>query len=75
MLTSILCIVESALFFSTGLISAIYHACDTELFCLFPYKFLQQMDFALSFNMIMLLSVHMSGARKQAKVSFYTKWD
>ncbi|TMW68687.1 hypothetical protein Poli38472_006155 [Pythium oligandrum] len=59
--------IESVLFFSTGLISAIYHACDVELFCMFPYKFLMQMDFALSFNMIMLLSVHLSGARKQAK--------
>lgn len=58
---------ESVLFFLTGLISAIYHACDVEVYCMLPYKFLLQMDFALSFNMIMLLSVHFSGAHKQAK--------
>ncbi|KAJ0404204.1 hypothetical protein P43SY_002047 [Pythium insidiosum] len=59
--------IDSVLFGATGLVSAIYHACDVELVCILPYRFLHQMDFALSFNMIMLLSVHLSGARKQAK--------
>jgi hypothetical protein len=57
------------LFFATGAISAVYHACDMEIFCLFSFRFLFQMDFAFSYNMILLLSVHLSGARKQAKVS------
>jgi hypothetical protein len=59
--------VEAVLFFSTGLVSGVYHLCDTEVYCLMSFQFLQQMDFAFSFNMILLLSVHLSGARKQAK--------
>nr|CCA20580.1 endo1 putative [Albugo laibachii Nc14] len=32
---------ESVFFTMTGLVSAIYHACDVEWLCLFEYKFLQ----------------------------------
>ncbi|KDO25435.1 hypothetical protein SPRG_09377 [Saprolegnia parasitica CBS 223.65] len=61
--------VEAVLFFGLGVISAVYHACDLEIFCLFPYPFLQAMDFAFTFNAILLGFIHLSGAFKHVKAA------
>ncbi|OQS01391.1 hypothetical protein ACHHYP_01074 [Achlya hypogyna] len=59
--------VEAVLFFGLGVISGLYHACDLQIFCLLPYTFLQAMDFAFTFNAIILSFIHLSGAYKQVK--------
>ncbi|EQC34396.1 hypothetical protein SDRG_08166 [Saprolegnia diclina VS20] len=61
--------VEAVLFFGLGIISALYHACDLEIFCLLPYPFLQAMDFAFTFNAILLGFIHLSGAFKHVKAA------
>ncbi|RHY28175.1 hypothetical protein DYB32_006172 [Aphanomyces invadans] len=59
--------VEAVLFVALGVISGVYHACDLNLYCMFPYAFLQSMDFTFTFNAIMLGFIHLSGAFKHAK--------
>ncbi|RHY15151.1 hypothetical protein DYB32_010784 [Aphanomyces invadans] len=60
-------VLEAVLFVALGVISGVYHACDLNLYCLFPYAFLQSMDFTFTFNAIMLGFIHLSGAFKHAK--------
>ncbi|ETV93053.1 hypothetical protein, variant 2 [Aphanomyces invadans] len=60
-------VVEAVLFVALGVISGVYHACDLNLYCMFPYAFLQSMDFTFTFNAIMLGFIHLSGAFKHAK--------
>ncbi|KAF0696699.1 Aste57867_12553 [Aphanomyces stellatus] len=59
--------VEAVLFFLLGVISGLYHACDLNMYCIYPYPFLQGLDFAFTFNAIMLGFIHLSGAFKHVK--------
>ncbi|KAH9124601.1 hypothetical protein LEN26_008059 [Aphanomyces euteiches] len=63
--------VEAVLFASLGVISGVYHACDMNLYCVLPYKFLQTMDFAFTFNAIMMGFIHLSGAFKHAAMQVF----
>ncbi|KAG9413864.1 hypothetical protein AC1031_013073 [Aphanomyces cochlioides] len=59
--------VESFLFFSLGIISSFYHACDIKWLCVVDYEYLQKLDFVFSFNSILLCLFHLSGIRPRRK--------
>ncbi|OQR97458.1 hypothetical protein THRCLA_06940 [Thraustotheca clavata] len=58
-----------AIFFSAlGIFSSAYHACDLNWYCALPFSFLMELDFALSYNSILLCLFYLSGVGHRSKI-------
>ncbi|XP_018479147.2 uncharacterized protein LOC108850055 isoform X1 [Raphanus sativus] len=62
---------EWFLFTSSGISSALYHACDVGTWCVLTYNVLQFMDFWLSFMAVIGTFVYLSTANEAVKRTLY----
>ncbi|KAG7644464.1 NGX6/PGAP6/MYMK [Arabidopsis suecica] len=63
---------EWVLFTSSGISSALYHACDVGTWCVLSYNVLQFMDFWLSFMAVVGTFVYLSTAGEAVKRTIHT---
>ncbi|KAJ4892412.1 transmembrane protein-related [Raphanus sativus] len=63
---------EWVLFTSSGISSALYHACDVGTWCVLTYNVLQFMDFWLSFMAVIGTFVYLSTADEAVKRTIHT---
>ncbi|RID61390.1 hypothetical protein BRARA_E00544 [Brassica rapa] len=63
---------EWVLFTSSGISSALYHACDVGTWCVLTYNVLQFMDFWLSFMAVIGTFVYLSTADESVKRTIHT---
>ncbi|MED6162828.1 hypothetical protein PIB30_074157 [Stylosanthes scabra] len=63
---------EWILFTSSGISSAIYHACDVGTWCPLPYNVLQFMDFWLSFMAVVSTFVYLASINEAHKRAIHT---
>ncbi|ESQ39243.1 hypothetical protein EUTSA_v10001314mg [Eutrema salsugineum] len=63
---------EWVLFTSSGISSALYHACDVGTWCVLTYNVLQFMDFWLSFMAVIGTFVYLSTADEAIKRTIHT---
>ncbi|CAN8286173.1 unnamed protein product [Cochlearia groenlandica] len=63
---------EWVLFTSSGISSALYHACDVGTWCVLTYNVLQFMDFWLSFMAVIGTFVYLSTADESFKRTIHT---
>ncbi|XP_010518264.1 PREDICTED: uncharacterized protein LOC109124658 isoform X2 [Camelina sativa] len=63
---------EWVLFTSSGIASALYHACDVGTWCVLSYNVLQFMDFWLSFMAVIGTFVYLSTADEAVKRTIHT---
>ncbi|KAJ0258657.1 Transmembrane protein-like protein [Hirschfeldia incana] len=63
---------EWVLFTSSGISSALYHACDVGTWCVLTYNVLQFMDFWLSFMAVIGTFVYLSTANEAVKRTIHT---
>ncbi|WRX16843.1 NGX6/PGAP6/MYMK - like 2, partial [Theobroma cacao] len=63
---------ESVVFMASGVLSAIYHACDVGWWCALPFSVLQLMDFWLSFMAVVSVFVYLVIIGEAAKRTVHT---
>ncbi|OMO69745.1 hypothetical protein COLO4_28934 [Corchorus olitorius] len=63
---------ESVIFLASGVISAIYHACDIDWWCALRFSVLQFMDFWLSFMAVVSVFVYLALISEPSKRTIHT---